>query len=78
MTLHHDTPELLKPLDILAQCTELMPTDKAYIESYFADIDTALEMYEYLADKRMSCHEHAAKEYLLTWEAEKKKGGNHG
>ena len=32
MTLHHDTPELLKPLDILAQCTELMPTDKAYIE----------------------------------------------
>ena len=32
MTLHHDTPELLKPLDILAHCTELMPTDKAYIE----------------------------------------------
>jgi putative DNA primase/helicase len=32
MTLHHDTPELLKPLDILAQCTELMPTDDAYIE----------------------------------------------
>ena len=32
MTLHHDTPELLKPLDILAQCTELMPTDEAYIE----------------------------------------------
>ncbi len=32
MTAHHDTPELLKPLDILAQCTELMPTDKAYIE----------------------------------------------
>lgn len=32
MTLHHDTHELLKPLDILAQCTELMPTDKAYIE----------------------------------------------
>ena len=32
MTIHHDTPELLKPLDILAHCTELMPTDKAYIE----------------------------------------------
>lgn len=32
MTVHHDTPELLKPLDILAQCTELMPTDRAYIE----------------------------------------------
>ena len=32
MTIHHDTPELLKPLDILAQCIELMPTDKAYIE----------------------------------------------
>lgn len=32
MTIHHDTPELLKPLDILAQCTELMPTDQAYIE----------------------------------------------
>ena len=32
MTIHHDTPELLKPLDILAQCTELMPTDRAYIE----------------------------------------------
>ena len=32
MTVHHDTPELLKPLDILAHCTELMPTDKAYIE----------------------------------------------
>lgn len=32
MTLHHDTPELLKPLDILAQCTELMRTDEAYIE----------------------------------------------
>lgn len=25
-------PELSKPLDILAQCTELMPTDRAYIE----------------------------------------------
>lgn len=32
MTIHHNTPELLKPLDILAHCTELMPTDKAYIE----------------------------------------------
>ena len=62
MTAFHEAPKgMTSPDDILAQCTLIAPTDKAYIEHEI--------IQRFCRPKRhVNCHKEHAENYLKEWE----------
>lgn len=61
MTAFHEAPKGITPNNILAQCTLIAPTDKAYIEHEI--------IQRFGRPKRhVNCHKEHAENYLKEWE----------